>query len=397
MKEVLIASFDMEIGGVERSLISLLNNFDYKSHQVDLLLYSHTGDFMPFLPLEPNLLPENLSYKTFRLGIKDVFLMKKIGLGLARVYSNLGAKWYGRKHAFKESGIYQMQLIWEKCLPFLPKIEKKYDVAISYLWPHYFVANKVRAKKKIAWIHTDHSTMETNLEMDLKVWSQYDHIISISEHVTESFLTQYPTLREKIVLVENITSPSFIRGMALDSSIKVPFDESSFNIVSVGRLCYPKGYDNAVQALAILHERGYKNLKWYVVGYGGDEAMLRELIAKYQLEDSFILLGKQLNPYPFIKAADLYAQPSRYEGKAVTVTEAQILAKPVMITNYETAHSQLKSGFDGYIADLSIEGIADGIEKLYLDPQLRQNLINGCLQTEYGNSEELEKLYDLFK
>ena len=395
MKDILITSFDMEIGGVERSLISLLNNFDYEQHQIDLLIYSHTGDFMSLLPLEPNLLPENKQYKTFRQGIKEVFLNQYFMLGIARLYANMAAKLYGKKHQFKESGIYQMQLIWEKCLPFLSSVKKEYDVAISYLWPHYFVANKVKAKIKIAWIHTDHSTMETNLEMDLKVWSQYDYIISISDEVTKSFLSQYPSLESKIVMIENITSPQFIRMMANEND-QIPFHSEHFNIVSVGRLCYPKGYDNAVKALRILHDRGYTNLKWYIVGYGGDEPMLRELIAQNGLEDSFILLGKKINPYPYIKACDLYVQPSRYEGKAVTVTEAQILHKPVLITNYETAHSQLKNEFDGYITEKSIEGIADGVEKLYLDAQLREQLVEGCKQSSYGNADELQKLYSLF-
>lgn len=395
MKDILITSFDMEVGGVERSLINLLNNFDYEQHQIDLLIYSHTGDFMSLLPLEPNLLPENKQYKTFRQGIKEVFLNKYFMIGVARLYSYMAAKVYGQKYQFKESGIYQMQLIWEKCLPFLSPVKKEYDVAISYLWPHYFVANKVKARIKIAWIHTDHSTMETNLEMDLKVWSQYDYIISISDEVTKSFLSQYPSLESKIVMIENITSPQFIRMMANEND-QIPFHPEHFNIVSVGRLCYPKGYDNAVKALRILHDRGYTNLKWYIVGYGGDEPMLRELIAQNGLEDSFILLGKKINPYPYIKACDLYVQPSRYEGKAVTVTEAQILYKPVLITNYETAHSQLKNEFDGYITEKSIEGIANGVEKLYLDAKLREQLVEGCKQSSYGNADELQKLYSLF-
>lgn len=395
MKDILITSFDMEVGGVERSLINLLNNFDYEQHQIDLLIYSHTGDFMSLLPLEPNLLPENKQYKTFRQGIKEVFLNKYFMIGVARLYSYMAAKVYGQKYQFKESGIYQMQLIWEKCLPFLSPVKKEYDVAISYLWPHYFVANKVKARIKIAWIHTDHSTMETNLEMDLKVWSQYDYIISISDEVTKLFLSQYPSLESKIVMIENITSPQFIRMMANEND-QIPFHPEHFNIVSVGRLCYPKGYDNAVKALRILHDRGYTNLKWYIVGYGGDEPMLRELIAQNGLEDSFILLGKKINPYPYIKACDLYVQPSRYEGKAVTVTEAQILYKPVLITNYETAHSQLKNEFDGYITEKSIEGIANGVEKLYLDAKLREQLVEGCKQSSYGNADELQKLYSLF-
>ena len=96
-----------------------------------------------------------------------------------------------------------------------------------------------------------------------------------------------------------------------------------------------------------------------------------------------------------MKACDLYVQPSRYEGKAVTVTEAQILGKPVMITNYKTAKSQLEDGVDGYIAELSIEGIADGIEKLYNDTELRKQLEENCKNKDYTNKSELEKLYKI--
>ena len=74
------------------------------------------------------------------------------------------------------------------------------------------------------------------------------------------------------------------------------------------------------------------------------EEELKELIAQNNLEDSFILLGKKTNPYPYMKACDLYVQPSRYEGKAVTVTEAKILGKPILITNYPTARSQIEDG-----------------------------------------------------
>ena len=91
MKNILISSFDMEIGGVERSLISMLNNFDYENYNVDLMLYSHTGDFMELLPDKPNLLKEDKAYKTFRMSIKDVFKNRKIGIGLARIIAKINA------------------------------------------------------------------------------------------------------------------------------------------------------------------------------------------------------------------------------------------------------------------------------------------------------------------
>lgn len=397
MRKVLISSFDMEVGGVERSLISMLNNFDYSNNEVDLMLYSHTGDFMPMLNNKVNLLNEVKQYSTFRKSIGEIVKQGNLTLGLARILSKFLAKINGKIKDLSEYGIYQMQLMWKYSLPFLSKLEKKYDVAISYLWPHYFVAEKVQAKRKIAWIHTDYSTIETDIAMDLKMWNKFDYIMAVSEECKNAFLKKYPSLKDKVKVMENITSPDFIREMArgnIEENIK---NDNSFKLVSVARLSHAKGIDNAVRALKILHDRGLTGIKWYVVGYGGDEKMIKNLIKENKLEDSFILLGKKINPYPYIKFGDIYVQPSRYEGKAVTVGEAQILGKPVIITNYTTAKSQVKEYVDGYICKLSVNGIADGIEKLYKDKELRESLANGCVNSDYSNNYELENLYKLFK
>jgi len=396
MKEILISSFDMEVGGVERSLISLLENFNYKKFNVDLMLYRHCGDFMKLLPNRHNLLSEVDEYASFRKSIGQLFKEGKVKLGYARLRAKIKAKNLSEKLNLSEPGNVQMQLMWKYSMKYLPKLEKKYDVAISYLWPHYFVAEKVSAKKKIAWIHTDFSTIETDIKEDLRIWNKFDNIVAVSEECKNSFLNKYPSLNNKVSVIENITSPEFINKMSQENVEKEIADNKSFKLISVARLSHAKGIDNAVRALKILKDRGLNNIKWYVVGYGGDEEMIRSLIKENNLEDSFILLGKKINPYPYMKACDVYVQPSRYEGKAVTVVEAQILNKPVIITNYTTAQSQLKNGFDGYITELSIEGIADGIEKLYKDEKLRNKLMNNCKGRNYGNSYELEKLYKLF-
>lgn len=396
MRKVLISSFDMEVGGVERSLISMLNNFDYDNNDVDLMLYSHTGDFMTLLTNKVNLLDERDKYATFRKGIVQTIKEGNYSLGMVRLFSKFLAKVRGIKNKVAEDGIYQMQLMWKYSLPFLPKLDKGYDVAISYLWPHYFVAEKVKAKKKIAWIHTDYSTIETDILMDLRMWNKFDYIMAVSEECKNAFLKKYPSLRNKVKIMENITSPEFIKKMAdedIEESIK---NDNSFKVCSVARLSHAKGIDNAVKALKILHDRGLTNIKWYVVGYGGDEDMIKSLIKDNKLEDSFILLGKKINPYPYMKACDIYVQPSRYEGKAVTVGEAQILGKPVVITNYTTAKSQVRENVDGYICELSVNGIADGIQKLYNNNELICSLSTNCNKHNYSNENELEKLYYLF-
>lgn len=396
MKNILVASFDMEVGGVERSLISMLENFDYKNYAVDLMLYRHQGDFMDLVTNKVNLLDEIPQYTTFRKSISEILKDKQYSIGVSRILSKVASNLVGKIKRISEPGYYQMQTMWKYALPFLPKVDKEYDVAISYLWPHYFVAEKIKAKKKIAWIHTDYSSIETDIKMDLKMWNKFDHIIAVSEACKNSFLKKYSDLADKVSVMENITSPKFISTMANEVADNPMDKDSRFKVITVARLSTAKGIDQAVEALKILKEKGHR-AAWYVVGYGGDEPLIRALIAENNLEDDFILLGKKSNPYPYIRKADLYVQPSRYEGKAVTVTEAKILGKPILITNYATAQSQIKNGFDGYISELSIEGIADGIEKLYRDSELRKGLANNCKDTNYSNSYELEKLYKVIK
>ncbi|EKY29022.1 glycosyltransferase, group 1 family protein [Clostridium celatum DSM 1785] len=386
----------MEVGGVERSLISMLNNFDYENNEVDLMLYRHTGDFMNLLTDKVNLLEEHKSYSTFRKGIGQTIKEGKVFLGASRLLAKLIGELSKKDNKNNTESVVQMQLMWKYALPFLPKLDKEYDVAISYLWPHYFVAEKVKAKTKIAWIHTDYSTIETDIKMDLKMWNKFDYIMAVSEECKNAFLKKYPSLHNKVKVMENITSPDFIRRMSEEKVDDDISKDNSFKLLSVARLSHAKGIDNAVRALRVLHDRGFTNIKWYVVGYGGDEAIIKELIEENNLKDSFILLGKKTNPYPYMKVCDIYVQPSRYEGKAVTVGEAQILGKPVIITNYTTAKSQVRENIDGYICELSIDGIANGVEKLYRNKELKEKLANNSRNTDYSNKYELKKLYEMF-
>ncbi|MBD3842649.1 MAG: glycosyltransferase, partial [Campylobacterales bacterium] len=313
----------------------------------------------------------------------------------SRILAKLQADVIGQIKRISEPGYYQTQLMWKYSMPFLPEIEKEYDVAISYLWPHDFVAKKVKAKSKIAWIHTDYSTLNTKVNVDISIWSKFDYIIAVSEACKKSFVTKYKSLSSKVLVIENIVSPDLIRKLAFEELENPILDDTRFKIVTVGRLSYAKGIDNAIKTLKAIKDKGYSEIVWYVVGYGGDEEKLRKLIKTNNLQDSFFLLGKKVNPYPFIKAANLYVQPSRYEGKAVTVTEAMILGKAILITNYTTAQSQLNSGEDGLICDMTIEGLTTGILKFYKNRSLLEELSMNIQLKNFNNRSELEKLYKI--
>jgi glycosyltransferase involved in cell wall biosynthesis len=395
-KNILISVYNMEIGGIERSLINMLESFDYQRYNVDLLIFHHVGEFMSLIPKSVNILPQIGKYTVFRKPVTHCLKERQYSLAFIRVISKYIARIKSQSRNMEEgAGYIQMQLTQKYSSFFLPKLDKEYDVAISYAWPHDIIANKVKAKKKIAWVHTDYSKLEIDNELDLKVWDQFDYIASVSDACREAFLTTYPTLKEKVIVFENITSPNFIKKMAEEELPHAKGKSQTFNLVSVGRLSYVKGFDLAIEALKLLHDKGLTNIKWYIIGYGGYEKELKELISKHDLKDNFILLGKKTNPYPYMKNCDLYVQPSRYEGKAVTVTEAKILGKPVLITKYPTASSQIQNGVEGLICDLSVPGLANGIEQFYRNQELKTTVVNNIKDKDFSNSYELDKLYKI--
>ncbi|MFD0771221.1 glycosyltransferase [Bacillus sp. CGMCC 1.60114] len=396
-KKILITSFDMAIGGVERSLIGLLNKIDYSRYDVDLMLFKHEGEFFSLLPKEPNLLPEIPQYTTFRKSIKQILQEGNTSIGITRLIARVMGTLHGKCIHSQEPGYLIIQYGWKMSLSSLPRLEEEYDAAISFLWPHYFIGDKVRAKRKIGWIHTDYSNIPLNKRMEYRMWRQMDNIVAVSESCKDSFLSVFPHVNKKVEVIENIISPEFVREESnQDVTHEISVNPGRIKLVTVGRLSHAKGIDDAVHACRKLLNQGY-DIEWYIVGYGPQETELKMLIDKLELQDRFFLLGKKTNPYPYIKACDIYVQPSRYEGKAVTVREAQILGKPVLITNFSTAKSQLEDGVDGCICSMGVDGIIEGIKKLIDDVEFRNKIVNNTSQRNYGNEEEVEKIYRLIQ
>lgn len=395
-KKILIFSHAMEIGGAERALLGLLTSFDYSKYEVDLFLLKHSGELMPLISEKVNLLPEVPSYSAIMKPIVTVLRSGQIDVALGRLNGKFRAKKFDSKHNFSDSAV-AVEYSHKYTKKFMPMIsDKEYDIAISFLTPHYFVAEKVKAKKKIAWIHTDYSYIDIDVESELKMWSVYDNIISISDDVTKAFLKKFPSLENKITVIENILSKQFIDEQVGLINIDDEFDNSKLKLLSVGRFCEAKNFDNVPEIASIIKSKGI-DFKWYIIGYGSDEDLIKSKIAEFSMEDTVIILGKKENPYPFIKSCDIYVQPSRYEGKAVTVHEAQILNKPIIITDYPTAKSQLTNGFDGVIVSLDNQDCADGIAKVIQDKELQSKLIENMKSTNYSNESEIEKLYKLIE
>lgn len=395
---IFIAMHYMEIGGAETALVGLLNALDPARVDVDLFLYDHRGEMMQFIPEWVNLLPQIPKYSVLERPIVELVKRGFWGIAAARLWAKcLSQKAYKRSGSTLENngGLDKMS----KCTtPLLPKINQSvtYDLAISFLTPHRIVAEKVKAKKKIAWIHTDYTRVWVDAEEELKVWQKYDCVASISSDVTNTFLQVFPSLAPKILEIENILSPTFVRKRAeLQNVDKEIRHEGAITLLSVGRFSDAKNYDNVPDICKRLINKKKLNIKWYIIGYGGDEALIRQKIKEAGMEEHVILLGKRTNPYPYIKTCDIYVQPSRYEGKSVTVREAQMLCKPVVVTNYPTAPSQIRSGVDGVIVPMDNEGCANGLAEVICDKPLQERIIAHLKTHDYGNESEVEKIYKL--
>lgn len=394
-KKLLIVSHALELGGAERSLIGLLDVLDQELWDIDLFLLRHEGTLMDAIPDHVNLLPEIPAYTVLARPMKDTLREGHVLLTGARVAGKLAAKHYEKVRGYTDSGVgieYSHKYTYRLMPPIQPNTE--YDLAISFLTPHYICAHKVSAKKKIAWIHTDYSRIQVNVASETAMWDTYDHIVSISEAVTHSFLIVFPALADKIIQIENILPLKLILYQANTILVDKEMPLKGIRLLSIGRYCTAKNFDNVPEICSDLIQAGL-NIYWYIIGFGPDEQLIRQKIAEEGMENRVVLLGMKENPYPYIKACDLYVQPSRYEGNSVTVREAQMLGKPVVITRYATSASQLEDGVDGVIVPMDNEGCAAGIAALLRDPEKMRQLSENCKARDYSNQQEVNKLYQI--
>lgn len=397
LPRIFIAIHYLELGGVETSLINLLLALDPKRVKVDLLVYDPRGEMMEFIPAWVHQIVSPKVYQHIERPLKATFLVGEWQLVLARLRARWAMWQYARKeHPRDGSAIFGY--LGKYVTPILPDFFARgtYDLAISYLTPHNIVLEKVKARKKIAWIHTDYTTIQVNAALELPTWAGYDHIVSISDQVSETFSTVFPTLRSKLIRIDNLLTSAFVRERAQGNRpTDFPQYEGAVQLLTIGRYSYPKNIESIPLICQSLRQQGM-NVHWYIIGYG-DEQPIREAIVDTQMEEFVHLLGKRANPYPYIAHCDWYVQPSRYEGKSIAVQEAQILCKPTIITNYPTAASQVKDGIDGVIVPLETEACAHQMAATLRNENLRQQLITHLSTHEYGNAAEVEKIYALLE
>lgn len=360
MKKLLFALQTMVMGGVEKELITVLQELDPKEIEATVLvMYEQDASIMEKIPS----------------------WVKVINLNIDRNYYCADTITIAKQRIKKGKLFEAFSLIVKKLLKIgqtgsninienIPSLETYYDTAVCYhihspLTVKY-IAEKVKAKKKVGWIHNDFITSSYRVDKIKKHLNCYDLFVAVSEKIKLEFLNLCPGYTSKTKTVHNVLNQKEIIDKSLD-----PIDDDSFlkktgyfSFLTVGRLESQKGYDIAIQVAKILKQHGMKFL-WFFIGDGSLKAEINKQILDFDLCDNVKLLGRRENPYKYMKNCDIYIQPSRHEGYCLTVIEAKILAKPIIITDFAGANEQITNGINGIIVPCNdIEKIANAIMNL---------------------------------
>lgn len=276
-------------------------------------------------------------------------------------------------------------------------LPEEYDLAVSYLegGAAYFVADHVKAAKKAAFIHVDYEKAGYTRALDKDCYLAFDKIFTVSDEVREAFLKAYPELPDKTEVFHNILNKEEIVRRAEEGE---GFTDgfTGMRLLSVGRLTAQKAFEVSVDAMKRLKDAG-KNVRWYVLGEGDQRKKLQEQIDALGLTEDFILYGAVNNPYPFMKQADIYVHASRFEGKSIAIQEAQILGKPMVVSDCSGNREQVCHGRDGLMCGLTPDSLVENIMLLLEDEALRRKLGAAAAKKNADAAEEIQKLLSMLK
>ncbi|MBR3483845.1 MAG: glycosyltransferase [Lachnospiraceae bacterium] len=398
MKKILFVMNTMGRAGAETALLELLRRIDRSEYDISLFVLTGQGELINSLPLGVKLLNRYSDTTSVhsREGRKHLFvsglkvLLKRFNFVRLLPYFAVNAA-----AMIKKRNLQIEKLLWRAFSDGAERSETKYDLAVSYIEgaAAYYVADHVMADKKAAFIHVDYKKSGYTRNLDKDCYLKFDRIFGVSKEVTDVFLNVYPELAGKTEVFHNLIDAEGIRRKA-DSGIGFTDDFSGIRLLTVGRLMAQKSFETSIKACYILKKHG-ENIRWYVLGEGDRREKLQALIEKLGLERDFILCGAVDNPYPYMKEADIYVHCSRFEGKSIAVQEAQVLGKPIIVSDCSGNREQVIPDEDGVICEFDPRSIAKSIYELIHDENKRDKISKNALVKNNGEEEALSRLLEI--
>lgn len=390
MKRLLIMSTALDIGGVQKSLLSLLQALDYREFSVDLLLLDEGGEFMTYLPAQVRVIkfPPKHQWVYLPRGQVLTSFLQAIGPNL-NVFRYIFFLLKGL--LIGNMGQARQQLM-RAAAHTLPGIPGNYDAAIDYTGGHKgYILAKTQAKKKLSWVHGDYRVFRRDRKIDLDEYARIDAIITVSETCLHIIAEEFPQFSSKCHIMPNIISKKSIEQLALSPIENMQDEPHTYKILDITRLDPDKGLELAAEACKELTHRGYE-IHWYVLGEGPERQRLQSYIDQLGISDRFTLLGSRQNPYPYIRQADFIVHCSKFEGRSVAIDEAMLLGKPIVLTDYATAKDQIDSEVNGLICAMNKEGIFAAVKRLIDEPELAEKFMANLESYDIPPEASIDKL-----
>lgn len=356
MKKVLFVIDSLGCGGAEKSLVSLLPLLDYSKMHVDLLITSHGGIFEQYVNSEVRI-----------ISMPKVQGMRKLWFLACQLCFSLSLRLFSRRHG--------AELRWTTMHTAFPKMDEEYDVAVAYQqgFPTYYVAKKVKARKKLAWINADIAKAGYRTEFNRRFYNHMTRVIAVSNALERILRASSFIDSQLLFTVYDVINVELILKMSKEYAPFQPTNDDTLCIVTTGRLSKPKNYLLAVETARLLKAKGL-DFHWYFIGEGPERPAIESLVTRYALQDNVHLLGMKTNPYPYMAGCDIYVQTSSFEGFCLTLCEARILRRPVVSTNFSVVYNQIQNGVNGLIAEMNADSLAEKILLLAHNPKIRKRL-----------------------
>lgn len=395
MKKILFVINTMDRAGAEIALLELLKCIPKDNYQLSLFVLTGQGGLISELPENVQLMNRQYNLCSVHskegnsLLLKTVFISFFLKGNIIKLFPYLVKN---TLRMIKDKRLLPEKLMWRVIADGADVMDETYDLAVSFIegGSAYYVANHVKARKKYAFLHIDFKLSGYSRMLDDSCYLQYDKVFAISKEVKESFEFEYPECKGKAEIFNNIIDrSSILKSSKINDGFKD--DYRGLRILTLGRLTTQKNFAVSIEAMKLLKDKGV-DARWYILGEGKQRNKLQSLIYKYQLEDCFFLPGAVNNPYPYMAQADIYVHATSYEGISIAVREAQILGKPIVVSDCKGNRELVRNGVDGLVCSFTAQGIADGIMQLIQNKELRVNLGKEASERYVDYSEEITKL-----
>lgn len=359
MKKLLFAAYSLDIGGIEKALITLANHLQKIGYEVTIVLEKKQGIFLE--KLNPN-----IRVVEYRPSESKNIIKRKIANLVKRINFVLQ---------------YQNKYDFSACFA-------TYSNAASFV-------SRAASKNSCLWGHADYLTLFNQEEAAVKKffkekkYNQFKHIIFVSKEGKESFLKIFPEMKEKAIVCNNMVDSEQIIKMA-NEKIEMKKDEEKVTFINVGRHEErQKKLTRIIYAAKKMKEENDK-FKILLIGDGPENEFYKELVKKEELEDVIFFLGKKQNPYPYFKIADCVLLSSEYEGYPVVFLESFILNKPI-ITTKVSDYEEVEQGY-GLVTEKNEQDIYEAM-KTFIEKGYQ---IEKKFDVKQYNEEIIKKLEQIF-